>query len=131
MSDIVEKIQKLIALAGSDNEHEARNAAMLACRLIREHKIPIGERGSQPFRRPDVGGIVDLTDFFNTVMNQARSGSRVNPDLGRNSGRPFDVRADTFHQDVEFERKMRAEDAARRAANAPPMRKRSEAGRKR
>ncbi len=35
MSDI-ERIEKLIALAGSANEHEARSAAFLACKLIRE-----------------------------------------------------------------------------------------------
>lgn len=32
----IERIKKLIALAGSANEHEARSAAYLACKLIRE-----------------------------------------------------------------------------------------------
>lgn len=31
-----ERIEKLIALSGSGNEHEARSAAYLACKLIRE-----------------------------------------------------------------------------------------------
>ncbi len=31
-----ERIEKLIALSGSENEHEARSAAYLACKLIRE-----------------------------------------------------------------------------------------------
>jgi hypothetical protein len=35
MSDIA-RIEKLIALSGSANEHEARSAAFLACKLIRE-----------------------------------------------------------------------------------------------
>lgn len=30
------RIEKLIALSGSENEHEARSAAFLACKLIRE-----------------------------------------------------------------------------------------------
>lgn len=32
----IERIEKLIALSGSANEHEARSAAFLACKLIRE-----------------------------------------------------------------------------------------------
>lgn len=36
MADNIERIEKLIALSGSDNEHEARSAALLACKLIRE-----------------------------------------------------------------------------------------------
>lgn len=32
----IERIEKLIALSGSANEHEARSAAYLACKLIRE-----------------------------------------------------------------------------------------------
>ena len=32
----LDRIQKLIALSGSANEHEARSAAFLACKLIRE-----------------------------------------------------------------------------------------------
>lgn len=32
----IDRIEKLIALSGSTNEHEARSAAYLACKLIRE-----------------------------------------------------------------------------------------------
>lgn len=38
----LEKIRKLIALAGSSSEEEARTAAYHACRLIREHDVKIG-----------------------------------------------------------------------------------------
>jgi hypothetical protein len=31
-----DRIEKLIALSGSENEHEARSAAYLACKMIRE-----------------------------------------------------------------------------------------------
>lgn len=41
----LERVQKLIALAGSPNENESRNAAAEACRLIREHKLVVSEPG--------------------------------------------------------------------------------------
>jgi len=45
MSDVVEKVVRLIALASSDNEGEARNAAIKACALIREHKLLVLDAG--------------------------------------------------------------------------------------
>lgn len=36
MSSITDRIEKLIALSASANEHEARSAAYLACKMIRE-----------------------------------------------------------------------------------------------
>lgn len=41
MTDVVEKVRKLIALAASDSKEEARTAAMLACRLIRENNLVV------------------------------------------------------------------------------------------
>jgi hypothetical protein len=38
---VLERVQKLIALASSPNENEARNAAVLATRLIRRHRLVI------------------------------------------------------------------------------------------
>jgi hypothetical protein len=37
----IDRIEKLIALSGSANEHEARSAAYLACKMIREggHRV--------------------------------------------------------------------------------------------
>lgn len=37
----VERVQKLIALAASSNENEARNAAFQACKIIRENKLEV------------------------------------------------------------------------------------------
>jgi hypothetical protein len=60
MSAIVDRVRKLIALAGSPNEHESRSAAAMACRLIREHDLhlvdPSGharraDRPAEPARR--------------------------------------------------------------------------------
>ena len=65
---MIEKIEKLIALSGSANEHEARSAAFLACKLIREGGYRVVEatgrasaavdpweelfRAARPARRP-------------------------------------------------------------------------------
>jgi hypothetical protein len=39
--DILERVGKLVALAQSDNEEEARTAAMQATRLMKEHKLVV------------------------------------------------------------------------------------------
>lgn len=44
MASVVDRVQKLLALAASPNMHEARNAALLAAKLIREHGLEIRER---------------------------------------------------------------------------------------
>lgn len=41
MSDIPARVQKLIALAGSPVEEEARTAAWLACKLIRDNGLRV------------------------------------------------------------------------------------------
>jgi hypothetical protein len=38
---IVEQVRKLIALSSSPDEHEARSAAHLACKLIRAHNLHV------------------------------------------------------------------------------------------
>jgi hypothetical protein len=74
---IIERVRKLVQLAASEAENEARSAAVKACRLILEHgleicdrvekeaKAPEPHRGSVRGRRPpapsvepDVSGIV-------------------------------------------------------------------------
>jgi len=53
MASIVERVNKLIALASSPNANEARNAALLAARLIREHGLEVRERkGKTPVPTP-------------------------------------------------------------------------------
>jgi Protein of unknown function (DUF2786) len=47
VATILERVEHLMALATSPNEHEARNAALLAVQLIRRHKLVI----SQPMTR--------------------------------------------------------------------------------
>jgi hypothetical protein len=46
MSTILDRITKLVALAESANENEARNAAVQACKLIVQHKVVLMMPGS-------------------------------------------------------------------------------------
>ena len=66
MNPIVQRVRKLVALSGSPNENEARTAAFLACRLIREHGLEVAdpvpgawrverERAPEPRRRATRG----------------------------------------------------------------------------
>ncbi len=41
MSDAIDRVTKLLALSASPNENEATNAAVLACRLIRENGLAV------------------------------------------------------------------------------------------
>lgn len=43
-----DRIEKLIALSGSENEHEARSAAYLACKLIREGGFRVVASAPEP-----------------------------------------------------------------------------------
>ncbi len=47
MANVLDKINKLIALAGSPDEPEARSAAWAAVKLIREHKIQMSLPSTQ------------------------------------------------------------------------------------
>jgi hypothetical protein len=81
IAKVLERVQKLIALAGSDNENEARNAAVLACRLIRENKISLALSEGEPVRRaprdPFGGGVrvnyssIDESDDFFQILRDA------------------------------------------------------------
>ena len=52
MASIVDRVNKLLALATSPNMHEARNAALLAAKLIREHGLEIRERHHEARKTP-------------------------------------------------------------------------------
>jgi hypothetical protein len=56
MSSLLERIQHLIALSTSPNEHEARNAALLAVRLIRQHGIVLSHPAPARTARRTPGG---------------------------------------------------------------------------
>src|SRR5271165_5323265 len=62
---VLDRIQKLIALSGSPEEEEARTSALLACRLILEHRLivarhthskPIDYEPSSSDSGPTTGG---------------------------------------------------------------------------
>lgn len=61
--NVLERVARLVALAASSNEHEARNAAVEACRLIREHRLTISDgAASAPHANPSPW------DWFREVM---------------------------------------------------------------
>lgn len=62
---IIDRVEKLIALAGSNNENEARNAAYLAAKLIREHKLTFAEE--------------DSFEVFQRAFNERRQARRDPP----------------------------------------------------
>ena len=50
MASVIDRVRKLLALAASPNPHEARNAALLAAKLIREHGLVLSEPAAPPRR---------------------------------------------------------------------------------
>jgi hypothetical protein len=52
VASIVDRVNKLLALAASPNMHEARNAALLAAKLIQEHGLEIREAPRRKTPRP-------------------------------------------------------------------------------
>ncbi len=56
MATVVERVRKLLALAASGNMHEARNAAYLAAKLIREHGLELREPAAPRRTTPSGSG---------------------------------------------------------------------------
>lgn len=57
MSKVIRRVEQLIQLAASSNENEARNAAVMACKLIREGGLVLSEKPfvkDAPFSYPTV-----------------------------------------------------------------------------
>lgn len=52
---ILEKVENLLALAASDNRHEAENAAALAQRLILKHNVELGDRAQHNYAFRQIG----------------------------------------------------------------------------
>ena len=64
MTDILARVQKLIALSASPNKHEARNAAYQACKLIREHNLRLTQQGLVKITyASDIGGDLNLVPW--------------------------------------------------------------------
>lgn len=53
MSGILDRVQRLLSLATSDNEHEARNAAVQACKLIKQHNLRVSFP-TEPLENPPI-----------------------------------------------------------------------------
>ncbi len=55
MTDLLERVKKLVALAASDSRGEASNAAIKACELIRKHELVLSEKKASSFGGAYVG----------------------------------------------------------------------------
>lgn len=81
MRDVIDQINKLLALAESPAEEEARSAAMQAVRLIKKHKIELRMPGvnpptdAHPFDVPPWNGFMDefMKDVFRTQAKRPAS----------------------------------------------------------
>lgn len=65
-SKLIDRINKLIALSASSNENEARNAAYLAVKLIRENGVVLSEKDAAEEDASD-----GLEEFFRWARAQA------------------------------------------------------------
>jgi hypothetical protein len=106
MSDVLSRIQHLVALAASSSEEEARSAAVQACRLIREHKISLvlSEDAAATKETKEKAGTSsffdDLGSFLDGIQNLAGSGSSSGPTRTY----PFDPFTAPFRKVVEYAR---------------------------
>lgn len=133
MGDVLDKVRRLIALAGSGNEHEARNAAYVACKLIRENKLEVISPGAfnmpprSPFnpRATDPTGFTDLMDV---IINMRTGRVHVGPPETRPAHRVVaDEVADEIFSTIfdEDTGERRRSGMPRTQQTRPPMRKRS------
>lgn len=91
MSGILDRVHRLLALAASENENEARNAAVQACRLIRKHDLrlshpnPVSNVPTHEPVAPTRGTVVDLDELQAMVIKAKLStpcldcGERIEP----------------------------------------------------
>lgn len=75
MSGILDRVHRLLALAVSENENEARNAAVQACKLIKKHDLRLSHPhptiapspSGEPVP-PTRGTVVDLDELQAMVI---------------------------------------------------------------
>lgn len=82
VSDILLKVHQLITLALNEgaNEHEARNAAMKACKLIQEHDLLEHNRAGRR-RIPRPVNVQTIMDDFDEIFKQATPAGAADEDL--------------------------------------------------
>ena len=118
----IEKVRKLIALSGSDNQTEARNAAYQACKLIREHELLVGyssgERSRASGVTPDVvsqvvnQGAQAVSDWFNVTPKSDMWFGK-----NRYSGKTCAACANTIHRGEEIVVYKRTKNAYHKRCN--------------
>ena len=112
-----DRVAKLIALASSPNEHEARTAAYQACRIIRENGLVVLAADDPRLRG---GGVpfagVDLDDMLRDLQRQAE-------EVRRQAEHGRDAHAQWMAEQHEAERKAKAAaQRQRRREAADPFR---------
>jgi Protein of unknown function (DUF2786) len=84
MASVLDRVRKLLALAASSNAHEARNAAYLAAKLIREHGLELHEpatpRRVTPTPRRTPGATRRTTPSAQRRTPGSKRGVRAVPD---------------------------------------------------
>lgn len=112
------KIEKLFALAGSDNENEASNAALAAVRLIKKHGLKVVAEGAAPRSVPPFDDIFGFGDvFFDSLRRAAQQKARE--DIERMKRQAAEAAAT---------QQSAAQSARRSAASAPGARRPTSAG---
>jgi len=89
VTDIEDKIRALLARASHPNtpEEEARSCAVIAAKLMREHKIEVGAVGGNPFTLPSSANPLDIRhaalrfffDMVGTLAERAIREQRQHP----------------------------------------------------
>lgn len=88
-------MKKLLALAASPNEHEARNAALLAAKLIREHGLDLVDRRPPPKKTPSAAARRSTPHDKRTRKSSGGGRTRAVPDAPVKIASPLG--GDCFH----------------------------------
>lgn len=133
MADVIDRIQKLIALAvGTSSSEEGRTAAMAAVKLIHEHNVKLIPHAANRFYQPPPPrhpGVTNIDPFLQELQEIVFGAQRRREHV--RSATPSGVRGVPVHEFIvddlldDEEEKVTGEEKPPR----PPMRKRSEANR--
>ena len=106
----IDKMQKLLALTASDQEEEARTAAFMLCRMLREGNADL----SRLTRRQTMAEQVASDVWPRSANWYARQASQAR----ERAQRAQDERAKRWQTEAQAKRKAAAEERTRKAAAA-------------
>lgn len=119
MSDVLSKIEKLMRLALGTSEHEARTAALLAVKLINEHKVQLLLPGGAPKPNPFAGfaGSPDMADIFNIYAAREAGQAKARAAAERHRQQAFIREQEVLREEL---RKKQAAPATKRPVPQEP-----------